>query len=154
MPETAASRTASGLGSNTRVSCKTDSMLLMAQRSRRSILYGPHLPYTKQGEDGIPSAQPVRAQCPNQSNRSLNATTSPMNTIAGGRISARTTRAARSASVPTTVRCDPTDASQTAAAGVAWSSPCAINCSQRSEEHTSELQSRRDLVCRLLLEKK
>src|SRR5690349_22014527 len=26
--------------------------------------------------------------------------------------------------------------------------------SQRSEEHTSELQSRRDLVCRLLLEKK
>src|SRR5690349_3893069 len=27
-------------------------------------------------------------------------------------------------------------------------------CGQRSEEHTSELQSRRDLVCRLLLEKK
>src|SRR5438874_6344699 len=27
-------------------------------------------------------------------------------------------------------------------------------CRQRSEEHTSELQSRRDLVCRLLLEKK
>src|SRR5438874_3756404 len=27
-------------------------------------------------------------------------------------------------------------------------------CLQRSEEHTSELQSRRDLVCRLLLEKK
>src|SRR5690349_21905459 len=27
-------------------------------------------------------------------------------------------------------------------------------CSGRSEEHTSELQSRRDLVCRLLLEKK
>src|SRR5438874_9664035 len=26
--------------------------------------------------------------------------------------------------------------------------------SKRSEEHTSELQSRRDLVCRLLLEKK
>src|SRR5438874_6226311 len=31
-----------------------------------------------------------------------------------------------------------------------WSS-CAV---RRSEEHTSELQSRRDLVCRLLLEKK
>src|SRR5438874_10586033 len=33
----------------------------------------------------------------------------------------------------------------------------ALNCmskSCRSEEHTSELQSRRDLVCRLLLEKK
>src|SRR5438874_3996099 len=27
-------------------------------------------------------------------------------------------------------------------------------CFERSEEHTSELQSRRDLVCRLLLEKK
>src|SRR5438874_9207130 len=27
-------------------------------------------------------------------------------------------------------------------------------CGPRSEEHTSELQSRRDLVCRLLLEKK
>src|SRR6267378_2905284 len=29
-----------------------------------------------------------------------------------------------------------------------------MNASTRSEEHTSELQSRRDLVCRLLLEKK
>src|SRR5204863_6357717 len=29
-----------------------------------------------------------------------------------------------------------------------------IPCPRRSEEHTSELQSRRDLVCRLLLEKK
>src|SRR5690349_25064113 len=37
-------------------------------------------------------------------------------------------------------------------------SPCLLACasahSPRSEEHTSELQSRRDLVCRLLLEKK
>src|SRR5438874_3657320 len=31
---------------------------------------------------------------------------------------------------------------------------CGANSSTRSEEHTSELQSRRDLVCRLLLEKK
>src|SRR5438874_10557243 len=31
---------------------------------------------------------------------------------------------------------------------------CASRQSPRSEEHTSELQSRRDLVCRLLLEKK
>src|SRR5438874_6367213 len=30
----------------------------------------------------------------------------------------------------------------------------ASNARRRSEEHTSELQSRRDLVCRLLLEKK
>src|SRR5699024_11735502 len=32
--------------------------------------------------------------------------------------------------------------------------PYFCNKSQRSEEHTSELQSRFDLVCRLLLEKK
>src|SRR5690606_38410774 len=31
---------------------------------------------------------------------------------------------------------------------------CAIRLRQRSEEHTSELQSRENLVCRLLLEKK
>src|SRR5690349_22894947 len=29
-----------------------------------------------------------------------------------------------------------------------------VSAAERSEEHTSELQSRRDLVCRLLLEKK
>src|SRR5947199_8414226 len=34
---------------------------------------------------------------------------------------------------------------------VSWSSS---SCSMRSEEHTSELQSLRHLVCRLLLEKK
>src|SRR5690349_22650850 len=32
--------------------------------------------------------------------------------------------------------------------------PPSSRTSSRSEEHTSELQSRRDLVCRLLLEKK
>src|SRR6267378_579910 len=32
--------------------------------------------------------------------------------------------------------------------------PPATHMPMRSEEHTSELQSRRDLVCRLLLEKK
>src|SRR5690349_22432031 len=31
---------------------------------------------------------------------------------------------------------------------------CRVEARHRSEEHTSELQSRRDLVCRLLLEKK
>src|SRR3712207_7843573 len=36
--------------------------------------------------------------------------------------------------------------------GRAATSPAAISC--RSEEHTSELQSRQYLVCRLLLEKK
>src|SRR5206468_10847545 len=33
-----------------------------------------------------------------------------------------------------------------------WNAPS--KCTKRSEEHTSELQSRSDLVCRLLLEKK
>src|SRR2546429_6788812 len=36
-----------------------------------------------------------------------------------------------------------------------WSaSPTSSRCASRSEEHTSELQSRLHLVCRLLLEKK
>src|SRR5207253_4203740 len=35
----------------------------------------------------------------------------------------------------------------------AWYAPCP-SCPRRSEEHTSELQSRGHLVCRLLLEKK
>src|SRR2546421_2413705 len=48
-----------------------------------------------------------------------------------------------------------------AVAGKSWTprSPpigagAAATCVPRSEEHTSELQSRSDLVCRLLLEKK
>src|SRR5690349_23014865 len=35
-----------------------------------------------------------------------------------------------------------------------WPRPRSSRSRGRSEEHTSELQSRRDLVCRLLLEKK
>src|SRR5437667_3560381 len=34
------------------------------------------------------------------------------------------------------------------------SAPVVASCARRSEEHTSELQSHHDLVCRLLLEKK
>src|SRR3712207_7636395 len=41
-----------------------------------------------------------------------------------------------------------------AARGQARGAPNAINAFLRSEEHTSELQSRQYLVCRLLLEKK
>src|SRR5690349_23681209 len=40
---------------------------------------------------------------------------------------------------------------------IGWALWCGVSiylCASRSEEHTSELQSRRDLVCRLLLEKK
>src|SRR5438105_10094858 len=40
------------------------------------------------------------------------------------------------------------------AIGLAWDRSPVRRLSQRSEEHTSELQSRVDLVCRLLLEKK
>src|SRR2546429_1727472 len=32
--------------------------------------------------------------------------------------------------------------------------PVTVSCAERSEEHTSELQSRLHLVCRLLLDKK
>src|SRR5690349_23785279 len=39
-------------------------------------------------------------------------------------------------------------------AGKSRSKPFCAAAPWRSEEHTSELQSRRDLVCRLLLEKK
>src|SRR2546430_8891587 len=35
-----------------------------------------------------------------------------------------------------------------------WPDRCETACSTRSEEHTSELQSQSNLVCRLLLEKK
>src|SRR6266536_2051956 len=42
----------------------------------------------------------------------------------------------------------------TAAPDAAWVTQQARQFSWRSEEHTSELQSRVDLVCRLLLEKK
>src|SRR2546421_1158786 len=35
-----------------------------------------------------------------------------------------------------------------------WESSISLRAGRRSEEHTSELQSRSDLVCRLLLEKK
>src|SRR5690349_22117916 len=38
--------------------------------------------------------------------------------------------------------------------GSTFKNPPGQSSWQRSEEHTSELQSRRDLVCRLLLEKK
>src|SRR6266496_5786490 len=42
-------------------------------------------------------------------------------------------------------------AARATCSGSSWRSCCSA---RRSEEHTSELQSRRDLVCRLLLEKK
>src|SRR6266496_6515818 len=47
-----------------------------------------------------------------------------------------------------------TTTSRPIASAVAVSRTAAALLFTRSEEHTSELQSRRDLVCRLLLEKK
>src|SRR5690349_24030103 len=46
------------------------------------------------------------------------------------------------------------DVTLTGSATDVWIFQIAGGITQRSEEHTSELQSRRDLVCRLLLEKK
>src|SRR6266496_2679548 len=51
----------------------------------------------------------------------------------------------------TTLFRSPTPTSSTRPGGSAFTSAIVA---RRSEEHTSELQSRRDLVCRLLLEKK
>src|SRR3712207_7472988 len=44
--------------------------------------------------------------------------------------------------------------SPTVCSSSASSASAALGCGARSEEHTSELQSRQYLVCRLLLEKK
>src|SRR5699024_11608760 len=52
----------------------------------------------------------------------------------------------------TTIMRSPTDASNAPESGDTKTNTRAIG--NRSEEHTSELQSRFDLVCRLLLEKK
>src|SRR5260221_10060936 len=56
-----------------------------------------------------------------------------------------------------TLRTSPADARGTAttpSASAAMMSPALTATPSRSEEHTSELQSHSDLVCRLLLEKK
>src|SRR2546430_4010686 len=53
-------------------------------------------------------------------------------------------------------RCDSARcaASSLAPAAIASEYDCSTCCASRSEEHTSELQSQSNLVCRLLLEKK
>src|SRR5438874_5044278 len=63
-----------------------------------------------------------------------------------------TTRCSRSSSPSIAVL--PPARSITASSGQSGCSRTSRNAAARSEEHTSELQSRRDLVCRLLLEKK
>src|SRR5437868_12723662 len=48
----------------------------------------------------------------------------------------------------------PTGAAGSSRRSCSEQASCGTCCATRSEEHTSELQSRFDLVCRLLLEKK
>src|SRR2546429_5341094 len=60
--------------------------------------------------------------------------------------------------LPSGSQAHPVDSSRGRNTGSLWQPACAATrpttCSSRSEEHTSELQSRLHLVCRLLLEKK
>src|SRR2546428_9906426 len=56
--------------------------------------------------------------------------------------------------LPLLLHTPPMDAWNTRSAIIAFRQPLQIPSFFRSEEHTSELQSRSDLVCRLLLEKK
>src|SRR5947207_11668018 len=53
---------------------------------------------------------------------------------------------------PSATTCPPSSAGTTR--GSAAAAPAGTGRGRRSEEHTSELQSHSDLVCRLLLEKK
>src|SRR3712207_6923886 len=70
----------------------------------------------------------------------------------GGRRRARGRRAGRPSTAPGDGRAAP--ARRRRARGARRSPACAGRRPCRSEEHTSELQSRQYLVCRLLLEKK
>src|SRR5204863_7050661 len=68
-----------------------------------------------------------------------------------------TRRPPRSTLFPYTTLFRSSRSTRRARASTASPRPCASSRASsptRSEEHTSELQSRRDLVCRLLLEKK
>src|SRR5438034_5378454 len=56
--------------------------------------------------------------------------------------------------VPPAKSSAPSFASQPPEPHTQWASGSYTNVAHRSEEHTSELQSHSDLVCRLLLEKK
>src|SRR5690349_23707620 len=67
-------------------------------------------------------------------------------------LTAEMARTGRPSSVSS--RCRTSCASVSSALLSAMISLLSVSCWPRSEEHTSELQSRRDLVCRLLLEKK
>src|SRR5690606_40096149 len=67
---------------------------------------------------------------------------------AAGMPSPAAVRGANPESIRSPCQCSPADTSHTAGHAARRRGAC------RSEEHTSELQSRENLVCRLLLEKK
>src|SRR5438034_7951121 len=82
---------------------------------------------------------------------------SPMNTAVSGAAPSRASAASTGSGcgLGCVTSSDPTITSKASASSATWrprSAPLRILL--RSEEHTSELQSHSDLVCRLLLEKK
>src|SRR5206468_12103418 len=64
------------------------------------------------------------------------------------------TRLGRRATRSPVTRCPSGRRARSTASRCFWPSRSSCRAPRRSEEHTSELQSRSDLVCRLLLEKK
>src|SRR5690606_40593108 len=66
----------------------------------------------------------------------------------------RTSRPKPLSSPPTTTAMGPVRSASHNVCSPAMSAPTTQSPRSRSEEHTSELQSRENLVCRLLLEKK
>src|SRR5947207_11935874 len=66
------------------------------------------------------------------------------------------TRSRSNTSPPSTIALEDGELSNMITAAVGWCAPPPRSgtSGRRSEEHTSELQSHSDLVCRLLLEKK
>src|SRR5206468_5001735 len=105
-------------------SCLADSFLTMIPQQRRSPLF----PYTTLFRSKKPAAKAYPARVPERHARHLHARTAAAEKTKGSFWSLRR-----------------------------WKAPRKLKFTRegkRSEEHTSELQSRSDLVCRLLLEKK
>src|SRR5206468_13013943 len=75
----------------------------------------------------------------------------PYTTLFRSAAASRCSAASRARRTPT-LRQGPRTRRRAASRAAARRTPA--RCTSRSEEHTSELQSRSDLVCRLLLEKK
>src|SRR5690349_11597309 len=83
---------------------------------------------------------------------------SPISSIVAGTRTSRTSVASRAMATarprPISLTCGTPVVAKMAKTTTMMIAALVITLAERSEEHTSELQSRRDLVCRLLLEKK